>query len=98
MVKVPSRKGKKRIHQTLNESITDVSTTTATSASTSNNNINEEIRQVVAVDDDGEERQGIQESSVWKFATKVGSEKAKCNICQIGEYVEEPLTIQDKIG
>jgi hypothetical protein len=38
-------------------------------------------------DDVGETQEKVPESKVWKFATKVGSEKAKCNLCQVGKIV-----------
>jgi hypothetical protein len=36
-------------------------------------------------DDGGERQEKAPESKVWKFATKVGSERARCNICQVGK-------------
>ena len=39
----------------------------------------------VMVDDTGEKEENTHESKVWKFATKIGSEKARCNICLMGK-------------
>ncbi len=39
------------------------------------------------------ENQGyIQQSSVWKFATKVGSDRARCNICDTGKRLEQTMS------
>jgi hypothetical protein len=39
------------------------------------------------------ENQGyIQQSSVWKFATKVGSDRARCNICNTGKRLEQTMS------
>ncbi|CAF1421677.1 unnamed protein product [Rotaria sordida] len=52
------------------------------SSSTSNTNEGGNTVDVVEVDDD--EKQGvIRESSVWKYATKIDPEKARCDICKI---------------
>jgi hypothetical protein len=84
MVKISRRKKKTTSDQILDESlpiqhddsrVSSVSTTIHTGGS-----------DPVLIIGDQEIEEDLQQSSVWKYATKIGSEKAKCNICQTGEY------------
>ena len=86
MAKILRRKEKTTSDQILNESlpiqhddslVSSISTTIHTGGSSP-----------VLIDGDEEIEGNLQQSSVWKYATKIGSEKAKCNICQTGEYDE----------
>ena len=42
-------------------------------------------------DDRGETETNAHESKVWKYAIKVGSEKARCNLCQVGKIWRNTL-------
>jgi hypothetical protein len=88
MVKVVQRKLNKSVRQVLNDItfLDDISTATTTIS-----NINPTDSANVLVADDIENQDYIQQSSVWKFATKIGSEKARCNICQIGKHLEQTM-------
>ena len=39
-------------------------------------------------------RRRLPKSKVWGFAAKVGSEKARCNLCQVGKIAVVTLHLQ----
>ena len=40
-------------------------------------------------DDGGEAQEKAFESKVWKYATKVGAEKARCKLCLVGKVTKD---------
>ena len=67
----------------------------ATALSTESNSNSSIDTANVIENDDIENKDYNKESSVWKYATKVGPEKARCNICQTGKHIEH--TMQDYV-
>ena len=88
MVKVAHRKENTILHQVSNDiSFLDYDDSIA---STDTSEINPTVNaEDVTTFNDIENQDYIQQSNVWKFASKIGSEKARCNICQTGEHLEE---------
>lgn len=86
MVKVAQKRANKTSRQISN----DVSSRDYDDsiASTAISNVNStDVTTNGLVDVDVENSGYVQQSGVWKYATKVGPEKARCNICQIGKHL-----------
>ena len=58
-------------------------------ASTGSSNINSTVVTAnVTLGDDDKNTDYHQQSNVWKYATKLGPDKASCNKCNAGEYFQ----------
>jgi hypothetical protein len=88
MVKV-SKRNNKRGDQVVNESSLIDHDTLMASSSTSNTNSGGDVVEEVEIGDNNENQPVTHESNVWKYATKVNSEKARCNVCQMGNYTNK---------
>lgn len=91
MVKISKRREKQMSDQVVNESSSNERDDLIGTNAASNINASGATGNMEVIDDDddndndNEEQENIRESNVWKYATKVGAEKARCNICQTGK-------------
>lgn len=90
MVRIAGKNLTETVHPTSNDnSLLDYDGATTLNTGP---NINSSIDTANAMEGDDIENQYYnKESSVWKYAKKVGLEKARCNICQIGKRTKHPM-------
>ena len=86
MAKSKQKASNKSVRSSPNDvSTLDHNNTLPPSATTTDNSVVNTASVIVNDKIDDEVYTG--KSGVWKYATKIGLDKAKCNICQIGKYV-----------
>jgi len=90
MVKVTQKKVNKTVRQVSNDISIIANNLSTASTTTSNSNTSVDAANATE-SDDVENHDYTQQSSVWKFATKISPEKARCNLCQIGKHLEESM-------
>lgn len=83
MVKTAQRKVKKTVHPVSNDNsyLDENDSTAATTAI--NNNVSAQNANVLQDDH--------KKSSVWKYATKIAPDKARCDTCAIGKPLEHGM-------
>lgn len=91
MVKVTQKKVKKTGRQISNDVSTndDAPSSSSILTTTANNNNTNIDGANATVSGDVDDQEYVKQSNVWKYATKISTEKARCNICQIGKYHQQ---------